>query len=503
MRKQIFSLLLAAILAGGSLIGCGNGSTETTATNSDTGESVDTPDTAPVESETTREQIEDGLPEKDFGGRTFTLLTRLKYEDSFMPEELNGETVNDALYQRNVTVGERFNVKMQNVAPACEYGAEANRWNETLVNGVMAGDKAYDLVAGYAATVPSIVTKGILHDWNTIPYIDMSRPWWSEQVKDVFTIGGKMFLTTGDYSLSLWDNMFGFFFNKQVAEDHNVGDLYELVREGKWTLDKLQELCDLCVADMNGDGKWSQDDAYGMVSNWSTSIDTFQIACDMKIVSKTESGSLELTINSERAVSILEKIVQLYNASHGAYSFNEAGDWSTYDTIFSENRALFYPQYFEASTALRDMETDFGILPYPMFDEAQGHYINTSRDNFDLFVLPVDTPDVEFSGIITEALSAESYRRVIPQYYDVVLKVKNSRDEESAEMIDLIRSTLSFDLGYLCSGALNGVGHIFVGLVREGKTDLASRYASIENGAQKQLQEMLAAYGVEQAYGVE
>ena len=125
MRKQIFSLLLAAILAGGSLIGCGNGSTETTATNSDTGESVDTPDTAPVESETTREQIEDGLPEKDFGGRTFTLLTRLKYEDSFMPEELNGETVNDALYQRNVTVGERFNVKMQNVAPACEYGRQA------------------------------------------------------------------------------------------------------------------------------------------------------------------------------------------------------------------------------------------------------------------------------------------------------------------------------------------------------------------------------------------
>ena len=135
--------------------------------------------------------------------------------------------------------------------------------------------------------------------------------------------------------------------------------------------------------------------------------------------------------------------------------------------MFSENRALFYPQYFEATTALRDMETDFGVLPYPKLDEAQTNYISTSRDNFDLFVLPVDVPDVEFSGLITEALS------------------------------DLIRDTLSFDLGYLCSTSLNGVGHIFVGLVRDGKTDLASKYASIEPKAQTKLTDMLVAYGIE------
>ena len=453
MRKHILSLLLAALLLASSLTGCGNGGTQTNDNpGADTNDAAtaDT-DTASVETETTREQIADNLPEKDYAGRTFTLFTRVKYEDSFMPEELNGEAVNDALYQRNATVSDRFNVKMQYVSQVCEWGTESTKWNETLVNGVMAGDKAYDLVAGYASTIPEVVTKGILLDWNTVPYIDMSQPWWSEQVKDVFTINGKMFLTTGDYSLSLWDNMFAFLFNKQVAEDHDVGDLYE----------------------------------------------TFQTSCDMQIVSKTESGSLALTLNSERAMTILEKVVKLYNESHGAYAFNEGGDLTTYNTMFSENRALFYPIFFQGTTALRDMETDFGILPYPKLDEAQTNYINTSRDNFDLFVLPVDVPDVEFSGLITEALSAESYRRVIPQYYDVVLKVKNSRDEESAEMIDLIRDTLSFDLGYLCSTSLNGVGHIFVGLVRDGKTDLVSKYTSIEPKAQTKLDDMLAAYGIE------
>lgn len=112
-----------------------------------------------------------------------------------------------------------------------------------------------------------------------------------------------------------------------------------------------------------------------------------------------------------------------------------------------------------------------------------------------LFALPLDVKDLEMSGIITEALCAESYRTVIPVYYDVVLKTKNSRDEESAEMIDIIRDTLTFDLGYLCSTSLSEIGHIFVNLIRENATDLASRYATRESAAQTALDEMLAAYG--------
>ena len=76
-----------------------------------------------------------------------------------------------------------------------------------------------------------------------------------------------------------------------------------------------------------------------------------------------------------------------------------------------------------------------------------------------------------------------------------MLKTKNSRDEESAEMIDIIRDSLTFDLGYLCSTSLNGLGHIFVNLVRKNSADLASRFASAEKAAQSALEEMLAAYG--------
>lgn len=492
MKKQkILALLLASLLTASALTACGETtSDDTTDTTGNADNTVENTTTG----ETERSEIEDGLPSKDFGGRDFHLLTREKFYDDFMPEELTGEVLNDALYTRNTKIMEKYNITMSYTAPACEWGSSSKDWNQMLETSVMAGDGAYDLVAGYASTLPEIVTKGILLNWHDVPYVNLNQPWWSERVSEALTVNGKLFLLTGDYSLALWDNMYGFLFNKQVALDYNIEDLYALVRSGVWTMDKLQELSNVVSHDANGDGAWDENDVYGMISDYGPAIDSLQIAYQMDIVSHTDDGGLSITILSERAVDIVDKVTRLYNDSHGAYSAPDA-DSIRLNNMFSNNQALFYAIYFDLITDLRDMETDFGILPYPKLNEDQENYANTSRDNFDLFALPLDVKDQECSGIITEALCAESYRTVIPAYYDVVLKFKNSRDEESAEMIDLIRDTLTFDLGYLCSTSLNDIGHIFVNLIRENSTDLASRYAAKESAAQVALDEMLAAYG--------
>lgn len=490
--RKLLALLLAAVLASSGLVGCGSAEPEA---ETNGGASDAAVETTPQDTETTRDQISDNLPDKDFGGRNFHLLTRQNYFHKFMPEDMTGEAVNDALYARNTEIMERYNITMSYTAPACEWGSSSKTWNQDLENSVMAGDGAYDLVAGYASTVPEVVTKNILLNWHDVPYIDLSRPWWSERVSEALTVNGKLFLLTGDYSLSLWDDMFGFLFNKQVALDFGIEDLYSLTREGKWTMDKLSQFCAQVSNDSNGDGTWDENDTYGLVSNWSTSIDTFQISCEMDLVSHTDDGGLKITMMSEKAVDILSRVTSLYNDAHAAYAYNEGGDLTRYNNMFSGGQTLFYAIFFANISSLRDMETDFGILPYPKLDEAQVQYASTSRDNFDLFVLPIDVKDQEFSGIITEALCAESYRSVVPTYYDVVLKTKTSRDEESAEMIDIIRDSLTFDLGYLCSTSLNGLGHLFVNLVRNDSTDLASKYAGAEKAAQSALEEMLAAYG--------
>ncbi len=489
--KKILSLLLAALLTA-SMVACGE-SEPVGETGS--GETTPAGETAAAETEITRENIPDNLPDKKFDGRNFHLLSRQDFDVKFIPEDLNGEAVNDALYNRNTEIMERFDITMTMDTPVCTWGDTSKQWNNNLQNSVMAGDGAYDLVAGYAATVPEVVTKNILLNWHDVPFIDMSQPWWSDRVSEALTVNGKLFLLTGDYSLSLWDNMFGFLFNKQVALDHDIEDLYDLVRTGKWTMDKMTELASKVAYDSDGNGSYDANDTYGLLTNWSTSIDTFQIACEMDIISHTDDGGLEITMMSEKAVDIVNRVVSLFHDAHVMYSFSGDNDFSVYNNMFSNGQALFYANIFENINKLRDMDTDFGILPYPKLNEAQADYASTSRDNFDLFVLPIDVKDQEFSGIVTEALCAESYRSVIPAYYDVVLKSKSARDEESAEMIDLIRDTLTFDMGYLFSSSLGGLGHIFVGMVRDGNTDLASKFAAVEKAAQTNLDAILESYG--------
>ena len=495
MKKQL-SLLLASLLLTQVFVSCAENTEEVSPDSTVPADPSAAVSETEEETEITRENIPDNLPEKNFDGRTFTLLTRetdgIYYGDKFMPEELNGEGVNDALYDRNIKIEERFGVDFAYVSKNSQWGNA--QWNNEMTNSIMAGDGAYDLIAAYAATASENISKNIFLNWREIPNIDLTQPWWSQRAIDALTVNGRSYLITGDYALSMWDNMFAFIFNKKLASDFGVENLYDLVRSGDWTLDKMSEITSGVSIDINGDGQWTRDDIYGLITDWGTSVDTFQVAFDMPVVSHTDDGSLEVALYSEKAVSIVEKLNNLYHTTHGA--FMESPD-NYMNDMFRGDRALLYATYFEKITALRDMESDFGILPYPKYDTAQESYSSTSRDNFDLFVVPIDVKDTEFTGIITEALCAESYRSVVPKYYDVVLKSKTSRDEESAEMIDIIRDNLTFDIGYLCSSTLSGIGHIFVNLLRNNSNDLSSKFTASEKPAKKLLEKMLVSYGIE------
>ena len=53
--------------------------------------------------------------------------------------------------------------------------------------------------------------------------------------------------------------------------------------------------------------------------------------------------------------------------------------------------------------------------------------------------------DLERTSVILEAMACESLKSVVPAYYELMLKTKFARDEESEEMIDYIVSQRVFD----------------------------------------------------------
>lgn len=481
MKKKFASYILILAMLTSYFTAC-SGTGDTAAAETTSGEAAETSSAA--ESETAAETtVSDDLPDADFNGGVYTILIREGFQFEFDVESEDGEVLNDAIYARNRAVEERFDVDLKVIARASAWGDPA--FNDSVNQSILSGDDVFSIVAGKAAMTLGCIVKNNYINWYDIDYIDISKPWWSEQIADSLTVNDRLYAMTGDISLGLWQCMIGIFYNKKLAENYGISELYQCVKDGSWTFAKLQELCKGISVDLNGDGEYTDEDFYAYSSNASTSVDAYLQAFNIKVVSRTDDGGLECTLNNEKTINALEMLETFF---WGDNSANILG------IPFADEKAIFTPLCLNDASKLRDMDADFGILPYPKYDDAQEKYYSTSSDNFSLFVIPVTVSDIDMVGIVTEALCAESYRQVVPVYYDIVLKDKYSRDAESSEMMDIIRDNLVFDIGYLNSFYLEKVGHMFVELVRIPSTDLASTYASKETAINKALAKMLDAY---------
>lgn len=146
-------------------------------------------------------------------------------------------------------------------------------------------------------------------------------------------------------------------------------------------------------------------------------------------------------------------------------------------------------RFIDCETAYREMTDDFGILPVPKLDEA-AEYRSAICGSESTFGVPVNSSKTDYIGAIMEAMAYESFRTVTPAYYESALKIKYTRDEQSARVIDIIKSGARFNPTVQLS-KLTGMSpdEIVNNAVRQGR-DLAGEFAKIESKLTAMLQEI-------------
>ena len=443
MKRTATILLLAAMLSS-SLVSCGGDTTAPAVTDT-----VDTAAETAVETEALdalaqRQLVDDGLEDTDFGGRTFRILGDEECIDHYLSEEQTGDLMDDAVYERNLAVTERFNITLEAEV------FEESQMAKTLKNSVMAADDAYQLFSGHIIYAGNAVCDNVYYNLLDIPNIDFSKPWWSQSTIEDLSYDGKAFIAMGDFALSTIYSTYCFFYNKQIAAEYDLSDMYDIVNEGKWTVDRLSEISREVYRDLNGDGAADENDLYGF-SMWARSpVNTFLWSFGEKLGKKQDDGSVVLDYYNDKVIDIYQKLYELCCVNETTFCRTETGDNTLIQSMFTDNKALFTADTFKfASQHLRDFETDYGILPYPKWDEAQQGYYTMVDGGHEGIAVPVSVSDTAFVGTIVEALNAESYKKTVPVYYDLVLKTKGSRDEESVRMLDMIFDGRIFDFGYV------------------------------------------------------
>lgn len=385
------------------------------------------------------QSVIDLYTDRNYDGYSFRVLDRSAghwgTEDVYV-EEMTGESINDAVFERNNLLETHLNVKVVETQAGSPVG--------TLKTSVAAQTDDYDTVTDGLSVLAGVVASNYLCDFNSIPEVISGNQWWDQQLINGMSVAGKNFMMTGD--ISIMDNYgtWCMMFNKSIIENYTLENPYTLVEEGKWTLDKLEEMATVATSDLDGDGEWSDADQYGFMSEAYNTYGLY-ICFGNKLTERDDNGMPYFVYDTEESLTALANILDV--------QYSECCNMGLYPALSRENHfknggGLFYFAGMINITAFRDSDTDFGIIPAPKENEAQEQYYSTySPENMTAYSIPVTTIDSARVGDILEAMAAFSAYTLTPAYYDKTLMGKSVRDAESQPMIELILSSRNFDLG--------------------------------------------------------
>ncbi len=436
MKKRILSLLLlGAMLL--SLAACGG--------NGDSGDDT-TDTTAP---DTTEADSYAGIEQKNYG-KDFVILYpdfASQYITFFFTEENTGEALDVALYNRELKIEEHLGIDITYQLANHNGNSNVGAIYPSLQQMAMTGDNLYQMILTHCIQDAStMITEGLLADLNDVSTINFDNEWWNHGANDSLEIDGKQFYAVSDYNIP---EVYVVLFNKDLVEKNSLEDPYQLVRDGKWTLDKMLELSEQVLLD-NGDGVWDINDTYGFASPGDHFLTAFSYSCGLTLTNKDENGFFSFNFNNPRVYDVVGKLEVLFDSA-STFHYPWPADMELYGHTSDESlnigtgRSLFALDQISMLSRFRNSEVNFGILPYPKYDESQEEYY--SLDWGGLTAVPATAEDKEMIGEVMELYGYLSADEVLPAFYDIMLGEKLSRDPESREMLEIIYDASLFDAG--------------------------------------------------------
>ncbi len=488
--KRTLTLILAALLAAMPIVSCG----ETVEENKG-GETTSSSDETTAElPEEERSGVPDDLSLEGETIRIWYTTNSVSAAETYVDlnPEITGDTVDDATFNMNRSVEEKLGCTLEfyNSGVLTAYtGQEVQKF-------VMADDDTYDLFHVVQWNGAKLANEGYYYNMADAPYISYDKPWWDTKYMQEMTIGlDHVYLLSGDFGIDRTRCLNCVFFNKNMYEDFykNADALYDEVRNGTWTWDRLREICAEVYSDLNNDGTVSRDDRLGICINNYSNIDGFFYGSGSKSTGRDKNDIPVYTLNNDRTVSVMQDMYSLVFESEGILcTSSQYSEDVENRNHFISGKSMFLPGFFYTADTMRDMKDDYGIIPFPKYETEQDGYYSNTHDILRVMVVPITCKQVDSVAAVLEEMAFVGYNNLVPAYYDTVMKGKYSRDTASAEMIDIIHDNCVSEIAQVMLPS--GLGYLPRQMIMGKSPDFASLYASSIEGAQTALDDFVASY---------
>ena len=506
--KRVICLLLIACFMVAALVSCGNTGDENVGSDSNAENAngaVET--TEKPTNEFGEETFTSVVPVDtlDFGGETLKILHRnhITVQREWY-KEVPEDDLDEVITMRNEAVAETLNLTIAYEAIASsDYDECLDAFTTAIKEDVEIDLHNYDIVANYAYAGANVAVRDYianLADKDVFPYFEFTLPCWNQAIVNTTMINGKLFYITGDINLSTFDKTMVVFLNKAMYNEKKNADdpedLQDVALEGYdfaanngqgagvaggFTYEHLYRWSSV-FEEANGTEGNQHDDFHAISAGYgSIPLDAFPYAWDLEYLTTNADGSHSYNVvGNSKVEEAIVKVQNLLDSSKavGVSNANDTGNcslggYSEPIAHFAADKSIFTLHILYCSetdnTTLREMTSEFGLLPVPKYDAEQIDYGTTAHDAYTLMTV-IDhsqsskpTKGDEISAYLQYS-TEDSYTNVRGYYINRIVKPKyfgtddtNGSVTKSIQIFNIIANNVEFTFISVYAPQLNGV----------------------------------------------
>jgi len=489
MKKPIrlTSLVLVLLMLVSMAVSCGD-----TNVSEDTSPVAETTQGAGESAAETAYNELDHVKIENLGGAEIKILTPSRdwAIENMTAEEITGDTIQDAIAERQLAVEAKLNCKLSETVQTEDVTTRL------MSTAAASGDDSYDLALVQPYNALSLYVKGYTADMSTLENIDLSNPWWEADFNADVNMGSKRYIAFGNANLIFYSSFYIYCFNKEMITSYNLENPYELVQSGDWTWDKVYEMMKVVATDVGQDGlsNPNSEDILGLTGHINHSRNLI-FSSGYTICEKDAEGRLTYNGLSENYINAFEKyteyfikspMVAITGTSENRYTgYTAQAGIKNYVSVFVEGRSLFLTTGTNEVMQIRDSEHEYGIVVVPKASKEQAEYVTPVYSATEGFVIPVASGNAERAALVLDVIGAYSYQNIVDKHISIVLHYRAAQDATAIRMINMAYENGAIDTAMAnnfgqCTSMLNNlnvaastnISTVFTAIKKKMQTDL-------------------------------
>ncbi len=384
-------------------------------------------------------------PSVKYNNEPFRIYTWSGTNEWIMETNANSSPIDSMTYSHLMNVEYETGVVFEIAAQVSGgYGAHTDFITKV---STLSGSDDIDLICQYSLAAIHGAIQGLYVDLAQQPDIRWDAPYWSSDFVDTNTFNGQVYYTTGEMTRTSLYNMFVMTFNYDLAVDYNIGNVYEMVEDGEWTVDRLYELSKNVYVDKNNNNAHDAGDLFGLVCNVYNSLDSYQAGCNLPSLVTNDMEELDINpeLAGERGVGVVDKLRQLFHENNGAYCNTK--DIPQYYAMELGNSLFEVVMAERIISTINPAGINYGVLPMPKYNAEQKDYYTCLGMVYSVFAIPTAADNPQMSSIVMDSMAHDGYSSLTPYIFENALKSRYSKREEDAKMFDYLREGVSYEPG--------------------------------------------------------